>query len=295
VRRGAVVSALSVLGVACSHDWDDFDPRIGGAATGGSGAGVGGVGGSSGSGTGGSGAGGSGGLGSGGTSGGAGGTIGTGGATGTGGSSGSGGSAASGGTGGTNGAGGSGGTGGTGGAAGTGGSGAVDAGPGTKSYAATVADCINPMTLNPDTCESLTGAGEMNVDLADTPNNPHHAYLRFDLDGAFAGRTVTAVRLQLHTTDDQNAGSPSSGEVWSVATFVRADLFTGAPAKQGSAPIAADIGTVARMAPVEFSLPVTSVTANGAACFGIFPLSTEGVDYYNDSGAQPPQLVVDYQ
>jgi len=137
--------------------------------------------------------------------------------------------------------------------------------------------------------------GEMNVDLADTPNNPHHAFLRFNLDGAFAGRTVTSVRLRLHTTADANAGSPSSGEVWSVATFARADLFTAAPVKIGAAPIAGDVGAVTRLQVVEFVLPVGSVTVNSPACFGVFALLTEGVDYYNNRGAEPPQLIVGYQ
>ena len=76
----------------------------------------------------------------------------------------------------------------------------------TVRYVATVADCTTPIGPNPDTCETNTGTGTMNVDWLDAASNQEQdSFLRFDLDGVLAGKTVVAITLQL--TVSPNAGA----------------------------------------------------------------------------------------
>lgn len=290
--------------LACSHDWDQYDPRLGdgsggasasggvagSVASGGSGGGGGASGSTSGGSagvTGGGGAATGGGSGSGGTQ--------SGGAPGGGGTPSGGGGTPSGGGGAPSGGGGTGGTGGVGGSGGT----SPDAGPTQVSYVANVADCIDVTNPDPDACELAT-VGGMSVDSANSglPSDaaggpPTAAFLRFNLNNAFAGKTVTAVALEVTVMSDVDSASVSSGEVWSVSTFTRPTLFNSVPSK--GVKLAGNIGPLAVNTTYQWSLPTSSVAPGAAACFGIFPISTDGVDYQNTKGAKPPRLIVTYQ
>jgi hypothetical protein len=124
---------------------------------------------------------------------------------------------------------------------------------------------------------------------------PTAIFLRFDLDSAFSGKTVTQVTLTLTVTNVANAGSSSSGEVWRVSCFTRQDLFTSIPAKMGTTPLAPAQGPVVLSQDVSWLLPVSTVTAAQPVCFGIFPKAADGADYYNKTGAKPPRLSIDFQ
>jgi hypothetical protein len=227
------------------------------------------------------------------------------GATGSGASAGSGGTAGASGSGGVSGASGSGGasggTGGSGGASGSGGTGGTDAGgPTVSSYSANVSDCIAlTSSPDPDFCEAKSGPTEMSVDLVDDELAPDGgappasaAFLRFNLDGAIAGKTVTKVELELTAASTSGADSPQAGEIWRVASFTRTALFTAAPNKQGGAPIASSFGPVATGQVVTWTLPNGSVQANTPVYLGIFAASNNGVRYVNGKGTKPPKLTI---
>jgi hypothetical protein len=298
-RPASISSALlaATLLAACSFDWDAYDPRLGGdpadasAATGAtSGGGAGGTDGGSG-GIGGGGIGGGGGSGAAG-SGGSSGAAGSGG--GTAGAAGGSGGASGGGTSGGSGTGGSAGVGAGGGSAGSGGS-TVQ----TAVYAPPeVADCIALTNPDPDACQSSTGLGQMAVDSVNSGiqgSPPTAAFLSFSLDNAFAGKQVLSVKLQLTVANETSAASNKSGEVWAVAPFTRPDLYIDVPAKQGTAPLAGDLGAVVPLQVVEWLLPNSSVTAGQSIYLGVFPNSSDGVDYYGTMSLAPATLIVQYQ
>ncbi len=309
-RTGYCILGAIALAAACSNDWDRYDPRLGTGGGTGTGGAAGGAAGSGGTTSGGA-------SGSGGTT--SGGASGSGGTT-SGGASGSGGSGGSGGTGGTpsggggtgntggapSGGGGTGNTGGTpSGGGGTGGTGATGGGgtggtnPITVTYLAKVADCVDTTDPNPDVCEApnpgLWTVDLVNDELASSDaalGPPTAGFLRFDLDNAFAGKTVTKIELVVRVGASP-ASSDHSGEVWTVSTFTRPDLFKAVPAKV--AKVATDLGAVAANATVKWTLPNNTVSANTAACFGVFTSSTNGADYQNTKGSIPPRLLVTYQ
>jgi hypothetical protein len=263
--------ALAVV-CACSHDWDSLDPRLGSGGV----PGTGGTGGSAGAGN----SGGTAGAVTGGTTGG-----GTGGSVGGGGASGSAGSG--------------GGTGGTPTGGGTGGTGGMDAGPGTVTYPAAIAECIAITNPDPAACEATAGAGLMTIDtqtsiIGTSGNYATAGYLRFDLDGAISGKTISAVTLRMRVGNQNASDSPMSGEINLVTCFTLADLSSVAPAKQGVV-ISPNQGAVAEDEVVDFPLPVSTVTASQPVCLGIYALNFDGVDYVNTKGANPPQLIIDYQ
>ena len=236
-----LASATLIGLMACSHEWDVYDPRLG---EGGGGTGAGSSGGGEPTGGGGQGAG----------------TAGPGGGGGSGGAQGGGGA----------------------------GGGSV-----VLSYGTSVADCVDPTSPNPDTCATEGGGIRMAVDLEEgMPPTPRISFLRFDLDAQLAGKSVDSVELRLSVPVFIGAESNDSGEVWRVAEFDRAALFTAAPTKVGASPAAASVGAVAQGQTVVFELPSSLVSAGGSVYLGVFPLSTNGVDYSNALGAVPPALVI---
>lgn len=171
------------------------------------------------------------------------------------------------------------------------------AGPTEVTYTAAVADCVRPTMPNPDTCETEVGAGTMTVDTEYDPPidlTPRHSYLRFDLDGTLAGKTIDGATLRVRVTAISGAESNQTGELWQVQPFTRNDLFVSTPSAVGSSPIADDQGPVALSELVSFSVPTSLISPNGSVYLGLLPLTTNGVDYYNANGAEPPVLVVDY-
>ncbi len=170
-------------------------------------------------------------------------------------------------------------------------------GPGQVEYPAAVADCINPGAPDPDACALAVGMNRMTVDAewnSMTDPTPRHSYLRFDLDGTIAGKTIDSVAVRLHVPNISGSESTQTGEVWEVDPFDRPALFVAAPMTVGGAPLSPNQGAVSLDQDVFFPLPTDSVTANGSVYLGILPLSTNGVDYFNALGAEPPALVISY-
>jgi hypothetical protein len=191
----------------------------------------------------------------------------------------------------------------SGGAAGAqaGGSGGL-AGSGTLEVLAAVADCIDLTNPNPDQCESIMGKYQMVVDEQNSAmigqsgaggGPPTAVFLRFELSGELAQKTITSVTLDMTITDYTNAGSSSSGQVYSVEDFTRPELFLQAPA-QTSGVVGPNQGTVATLETVSWGLPV-SVVDDAIVCLGVYPTNIDGAYYYNAAGATPPKLSIDYQ
>jgi hypothetical protein len=165
--------------------------------------------------------------------------------------------------------------------------------PARFEYGAVVAECVNPNQPSALECRAINGDAELAVDLRDSATNaPWVAYVRFDLDAAFAGRTITRVVLRATTTDAPNAEGPQSGEVFAVEPFAAADLEGTAPAKISDR-LAPSTGPVDALTTVEWPLPSALVSAGGSVYLGLFPIDENGVNYGNTSSATPPRLVID--
>ncbi|MBK9258438.1 MAG: hypothetical protein IPM54_01225 [Polyangiaceae bacterium] len=160
---------------------------------------------------------------------------------------------------------------------------------------ASVAECISPTVLDPDICEAETGMGEMSTDENDsTTMLPIYAFVRFDIDGTITNKIVDAVTLKLTVTDSSKAPGPHSGEIWQVEPFSEADLSNGVPAKVGGVPIGPDKGAVTQSQVITWSLPKNLAAPNAGVHLGLFPLSSDGVNYWNRAGKSPPELIVEY-
>ena len=170
----------------------------------------------------------------------------------------------------------------------------VDSVPIQRTYTATVAECVSPTTPDPQRCRELNGNAQLVLDLRDaTTTEPWQAFVRFDLDDALAGRTVTKVVLRVVVTAASNAPGPDSGSVFEVQPFTLATLATTAPAKVGDA-LAGSVGAVTNGEVVTFTLADPSIAnANSPVYLGLFANDEDGVNYYNRDGAMPPQLIVD--
>jgi hypothetical protein len=227
--------------------------------------------------------------------------LGDGGSTGTGATS-SGGSAGTG----SGGDGGSAGTGGVvsgGGSSGSGASGGSggDGGPGTLTYNANLAECIALDAPDPTECEATAGAGLMTIDLSTAivggPAGNHETagFLRFDMDSALTDKIVESVTLRMTVGNQTNSGSTMSGEINLVACFTLSDLSNEVPMTLGGGVVSPDQGTVTMNQVVDFPLPLTLVNANQPTCLAIYTNTMEGVDYFNNKGASPPQLIIEVQ
>lgn len=165
----------------------------------------------------------------------------------------------------------------------------------TTMFTATVAECISPTVFDPDACELSTGMGQMAVDTSDSATLlPIHSFIRFDIDGTIANKTIDAVTLRLTVTNDAKAPSNQSGEIWRVQSFTASSLEMSEPAKMGTSPIGADKGAVTANQVLDWSLPTNIVAANQGVFLGVFPISSDGVNYYNTAGAEPPRLTIQY-
>jgi hypothetical protein len=179
----------------------------------------------------------------------------------------------------------------------TGAGGAGGDGPGQVGYEAAIADCINPGAPDPDACALEVGQDRITVDTEFdemTDPTPRQVYLRFEIGNELAGKTIDLAGVHLRVPSTSGSDSNQTGDMWLVAPFDRAALFVAAPATMGSRPISPDQGTVAQGELVVFPLPASAVVAGGTVYLGILPLSTNGVDYFNLAGEDPPVLVVDY-
>jgi hypothetical protein len=161
-------------------------------------------------------------------------------------------------------------------------------------YVATIAECLNPAIPDPAECKARNGAAELVIDLRDsTTNEPWQAYVRFDLDNAFAGKTITNVTLRLVATDANNAPGPESGEVWEVTPFTADSLDILVPLQLADAPLAGSQGAVVNLQPIEWPIPARLVAPGGSVFLGLASLDENGVNYSNLAGPAPPRLLVD--
>jgi hypothetical protein len=166
----------------------------------------------------------------------------------------------------------------------------------TVNYVAVVADCIDPMDPNPTECEVDTGFGIMSIDeIVSGTGARNEVYIRFNLDGALSGKSVVSVKLRLVVSNKASAGSDQTGEVWEVAPFMKTDLYLMAPSKVGVSALASDMGSVSQGEQVDWDLPITLVAPNSSVFLGVFPVSTDGVEYWNATGDVPPELIIEYQ
>lgn len=163
-------------------------------------------------------------------------------------------------------------------------------------YPASVAECTDPSAPDPDFCINRNGTGRLAVDNSDTASgNGWVSFLRFDLDGVIAGRTVTSVKLQLNVSMDGAAASNNSGVVWLVGAFTRASLDSSVPPVIGGSAIAGTQGAVAPGDVVSWSLPPALAMANGSVFLKVSSPSDDGALYYSNTGTRPPKLVLDLQ
>ncbi len=174
----------------------------------------------------------------------------------------------------------------TGGSAGTGGVGAGGSVE-TITYEATIADCVDPASPNPDQCANPTEA--LWIDQSDM-----RAYLRFEPDDTIAGATIISATLRLTVGTYSQAQGDTSGEMWEVEPFTRPDLFNSAPLPVGSV-LAGDQGPADPENHVAWPLPVALVVPSTPVYLGVIPVSFNSVGYLNLNGTNPPQLVVEYQ
>lgn len=158
-------------------------------------------------------------------------------------------------------------------------------------YTPTVTACIALDNPDPDECALQTDPGYFQCD-GDEPalgGSVVRAYLHFDgldLDGVTV-QTVT-LRMLAHPGDP---GS-SSGAIWAVEPFTYAGLFGSVPAQVGPTPLADPPGLVPQELWVEWSLPPSAVEDATDVYLGLVTASNDGVDYNDETTAQPPELIV---
>jgi hypothetical protein len=163
-------------------------------------------------------------------------------------------------------------------------------------YPAVIAECIEPSRLDPGACERQAGVGALTIDKPDEGSTGFTAYafVRFDVAPWLADVTIDAVALRMVVTTGPQAASAQSGEVWRVAPFTQEDLTGKVPIQVGQAPIAPDHGPVVQNERVEWPLPTDVLDGSGVLALGIFPVSSDGVDYWKLNGPAPPELLVVY-
>jgi hypothetical protein len=225
--------------------------------------------------------------------GGAAGHAGTAGTAGTAGSAGTGGVAGSSGEGGTAGVAGSSGASGSAGSAGAAGAGPIL----STTFFSTVADCVTPSAPNPDVCAAVEpDVLRVDLEVTELSNQTAVGFIRFDPGGPITGRTVVHAEVHFRVGTSPDADSPHSGRLWQVEPFERADLYTSPlPAQVGTLPVGEDLGAVTQGQVVTWEIPPGLVSAGEPLCIGIYPISTDGVEYLGTASASPPQLFVEYQ
>jgi hypothetical protein len=167
--------------------------------------------------------------------------------------------------------------------------------PATFTYAAVVAECVDPVTPSPARCRTVNGQDQLAVDRFDSAERVEWAaYLAFPLDDKLAGRTVVAAKVRVVATDDTDADAPNTGQLWQVQPFTLESLGTTAPARVGNTPLAGSQGAVDQLQPVEWPVP-PALIADGVVYVSIQTGVDEGALYWNNAGATPPRLIVDVE
>lgn len=176
--------------------------------------------------------------------------------------------------------------------------GAKDAGGRLATYPATIADCLEQGELDPNACrsfaESQSGPDQMWVDVRHPPRSEFRGFLKFDVDDAILGATVSAVRLEVSVASNGDAAA-SAPAVWQVEEFqTRAELFLTEPMPVGSAALA-DAPQAIDGSTLTYALPIDSVSPGASLYLGLLPESAAGVALWNANGSRPPQLVIEYR
>lgn len=169
-----------------------------------------------------------------------------------------------------------------------------DGPPGTQRlrYEATASGCVSS-TLGEEVCLSVYGGNQLVITSADDfTSMPLAAYIRFDLDGALAGKLIAGVTLELTAQDTADATSDKSGAVWLANAFTQASIENTSPGTIG-APIAADPGPLAKHATVDWNVSTLLVTPGAPVCVAIQSNSANTAIYENHASATPPVLLVD--
>lgn len=173
----------------------------------------------------------------------------------------------------------------------------IDAPPDAQSefvYKPSIVACINPAAPSPAACSSSITPAGVTVD-GDGGGHPWDTFIRVHIDASISGRVVTALRLQMTATDGAAAMSPNAGDVYRVQSFTLTSLGTTEPAKADPMRIAASPGAVAALQTVEWPLPIALATPSTTLYLELESTSTDGADYWDLTGATPPQLIVDVQ
>ena len=157
---------------------------------------------------------------------------------------------------------------------------------------AAIAECTDPVQLDPAACAAADGPTSLNVDAEDSDfaNQPTSSWLRFDLPDEVTSGLVTSVTLRVVVTTATNAHGPDAGEIWAVAPFEPRSLTQAQPSSVER--LAESFGPVTQGETIEWSLPVTVVQTT-PVYLGILAVNTDGVNYWNNDGVVPPVLHVE--
>lgn len=163
----------------------------------------------------------------------------------------------------------------------------------TVTYTAVIADCVRLDAPNPDTCKSFLNPMEfiIDTDFSAAGGGWYEAYVRFDLDGAFAANDVTSVTLRM--TASPAGSSDDTGDIFQVTAFDRADLFSTGTLPSTVGGLAGSQGTLPNNAVIDWPLPTTVAVPGQSVYLRVHPLSGDGARYVNTDGAAAPQLIVD--
>jgi hypothetical protein len=123
---------------------------------------------------------------------------------------------------------------------------------------------------------------------------PWYAFVRFDLDGAIASMKVERVTLRVVATSNSKSAGPNTGDVWRVSAFTLQSLqLNQLPSKQGTSKLAGTQGAVKPLDVVEWPLSPSLVQPDQPVYLGIYLTTSDGVNYWNTDGVEPPQLIID--
>lgn len=172
-------------------------------------------------------------------------------------------------------------------------------GVGTVVYAPVYAECLNPLKPDPRGCDDRN---TLTVDTEFVPSGvvtsvslgPRAAYFRFDLDQQLVGRVIESAFLELNVGAFPEADSTQTGELWEVEPFDPSTTSVRSPARVG-ANLAPSYGPAAPGSTVQLQIPPTKIRPNSSLYLGVLPSSSDGVDYYDNSGLKPPTLVVRFR
>jgi len=161
---------------------------------------------------------------------------------------------------------------------------------------ADIAVSVDPTATNPAAAPiDCTSPNTIVVDLEHEPAGmPRETYLRFPVPLDPAGGTVRFAWLQLSTCAAGACEGPS-GEVWTIEPFSLADVSNAPVARVGSSPMVVDGGVIPADETILLRLPVDVVVPGSDLHLGLFPTSTNGVCYLDETSASPPTLLVFYE